>query len=158
MHTPVGAVQQVGFLLVLFVSVVEASLPTIDAPAAASITGRPALTAADGSIVVTKEGSERATKIVAAAKARRARGNRLAGAGGKARPKDAPNVKMENLRRWAARRNQKVQRLLRLLQQTKEIGIDDALLIRHHAEGIVPREAGKVKNIPAALERTGWYY
>ena len=150
MHSPVGAIQQVGFLLVLFVSVVEASLPTIDATAATSIAGRPVATTADSSIVVAKEDSERATKIVAAAKARRARGSRLTQEGGKAPVKNVQSVKIESLRRWATRRNQKSQQLLRLLQATSEIGIEDALLVRYHAEGIERREAGKVKNVLAA--------
>ena len=155
MHSPVGAIQQVGFLLVLFVSVVEASLPTIDATAAASIADRPVATIADSSIDVTVEDSERATKIVAAAKARRARSSRRTGEGGKAPENNVPNVKMETLRRWAARRNQKAKQLLRLLQATPDISIEDALLVRYHAEGIERREAGKVKNLLAARDWTG---
>eukprot|EP00904_Undaria_pinnatifida_P000152 jgi/Undpi1/10137/HiC_scaffold_28.g12591.m1 len=150
MHSPVGAIQQVGFLLVLFVSVVEASLPTIDATAAASIADRPVATIADSSIDVTVEDSERATKIVAAAKARRARSSRRTGEGGKSPENNVPNVKMETLRRWAARRNQKAKQLLRLLQATPDISIEDALLVRYHAEGIERREAGKALSAAAA--------
>ncbi|CAM9321608.1 unnamed protein product, partial [Laminaria digitata] len=88
MHTPVDVVQQVGFLLMLLVAMVEASLPAGGAPSsAASTVGRAATTLARGSAAVTKEERERATKIVSCAKVKQARGKRLMGEGGKATAK-----------------------------------------------------------------------
>ena len=154
-HTPVGVLQQVGFLLVLVVSVVEASLPTGDAPAAVSIAGRAAGVAAHGDLVVTKDEQDRAVKVLAVAKAKWAKVNDLVGGGAL---KGVPAIKMETLRRWAVRRNRGVPRLLRLLQATADIGMDDALLVQHYAAEISPHEAGKVKNIPAVCLEIRRYY
>lgn len=68
MRTPVGVVQQAGYLLVLFVEVTDASLPTNGGVSSfiASIAGRAAATAAHGSAVVTDEEREQADTIVTA--------------------------------------------------------------------------------------------
>lgn len=149
MRTPVGVVQQVGFLLMLFVALVESSLPDSSAPRAASTVLRAAVVtgARRGNVAVTDEEKEWAIEVVAFARSKRTKGGRLVQEAGdaKARFKGVPtNVTVESLRRWAVRSNRKVPSLLRLLQETPEIGIDDALLVQHHAEKISPREAGKV--------------
>lgn len=152
MHAPVDVVQQVGFLLMLLVAVVEASLPAGGAPSSAGSTaGRAAATSAREKFVVTKEEKEWATKIVSFEKMKQARRNYLKGEGGNATAKQALNVKVvKTLRRWAVRSKQAVPRLLRLFQETAVIGVGDALLLQYHAEGIKPREAGKVKNMPTS--------
>lgn len=148
MRTPVGVVQQVGFILMLLVSILETSLPVGGTPRPASTMGRAAGKAASANAVEENEDRERAAKIITFAKAKRAKGNRFIGDGVKA---GAQNAKAQALRRWAVKRNQKVKQLLRLLQGgTTDVGMDDALLIQYHAEGIKPREAGKVKKMPAA--------
>ena len=152
MRTPVGIVQQVGFVLMLFVSVLEASLPAGGAPPAASIADRAAATAVRSNTVVTTDERNRAAKIVAFAEAKRTRGDRFMRKEGEAVEKRAKKVKAEAVRRWVVRRNQKVQQLLRLLDATTEIGVDEALLVEYHAGGIEPREAGKVKSTPVTRE------
>ena len=146
MRTPVGVVQQVGFLLMLFVALVEASLPDTSAPPTASIAVRDVAATAHDHVAVTTDEKEWSAKLSAFAKVKQARGERLMGKGGtvKVRPKGVPNVKVETLRRWAVRRNKKMPSLLRLLQATPEIGTKNALLIQYHAGGISRREAGKV--------------
>ncbi|CAN0423817.1 unnamed protein product, partial [Laminaria digitata] len=42
------------------------------------------------------------------------------------------------------------QRLHHILKADTEIGVEDALLVQYHAEGIVPREAGKALSAAAA--------
>lgn len=152
MRTPVGVVRQVGFVLMLLVSILEANLPADGAPPPASTTGRAAGAVARGNAVAANEDRERAVKIVAFAKAKKARGNRFMGEGGKTVAKGTQNVKVQTLRRWAVKRNQKLKQLLQLLHATTAIGADDALLLQYHAGGIELREAGKVKNVPAARE------
>ena len=72
------------------------------------------------------------------------------GESGKTVAKGTQNAKMQTLQRWAVKRNQKLKQLLQLLHSTTGIGPDDALLLQFHAGAIDPREAGKVKNMPAA--------
>lgn len=145
-RSPTGMVQQVGSLLRLFVSVVEAKLPSASAPPAAAIEGRAAATAARSNPTVTTEERELAEHIVVRARARQARGSSLADEGNKEKVlvKGEPKDKMKTLRSWAARCNRRVPRLMGLLETTPKIGADDALLVHHHAERIAPREAGKV--------------
>ena len=146
MRTPVGVVQQVGFLLMLFVALVEASLPDTSAPPTASIAVRDADATAHDHVAITTDEKEWSAKLIAFAKVKQARGERLMGKGGtvKVRPKGVPNVKVETLRRWAVRRNKKMPSLLRLLQATPQFGTENALLVQYHAGGISRREAGKV--------------
>lgn len=149
-HTPVSVIQRVGFLLVLVVSVVEASGLTDCASSAISIAGSAAGAAARDGIVITKDEQERAVKILAIAKANWARVTDLVGVEEEGSALGAvPVLEMETLRRWAVRRNRGVPRLLCLLRAAPDIGLDDALLVQHHAAEISPREAGKVKNKPA---------
>ena len=160
MRTPVGVVQQVGFLLMLFVALVESSLPDSSAPRNASAVLRAAAVtgARHGNVAVADEEKEWAIKFVAFAKRKRARGGHLVQEAGddKIRFKGVPcNVTVDSLQRWAVRSNRKGPSLLRLLQATPEIGIDDALLVQHHAERISPREAGKV-NKEHACTVTRW--
>lgn len=152
MRTPVGVVQQVGFLLMLFVALVEANPPDSSAPpCTASVAGSASATAAYRHIGVTTDEREWSAKLIAFAKVKRAKGEHLMGKEGnvKIRPEGVPNVKVETLRRWAARRNKKVQPLLRLLEATTDIGIDNALLVQYHAEDIKLHEAGKVIEEPS---------
>ena len=151
MRTPVGVVQQVGFLFMLLVAAVEASLPDCSALPTPSIAGRAARTGARRcNVVVTNEEKKWTEQIIAFAKVTRARGDRLMGEGGnvKIRLRGVPNVNVETIRRWAVRSNQKVPNILRLLQSTTEIGIDDALLMQYHAARLSPRDVGKVNEEP----------
>eukprot|EP00904_Undaria_pinnatifida_P000165 jgi/Undpi1/10149/HiC_scaffold_28.g12603.m1 len=151
-HTPVSVIQRVGFLLVLVVSVVEASGLTDCASSAISIAGSAAGAAARDGIVITKDEQERAVKILAIAKANWARVTDLVGVEGEGSALGAvPVLEMETLRRWAVRRNRGVPRLLCLLRAASDIGLDDALLVQHHAAEISPREAGKALSAAAAV-------
>lgn len=126
MRSPVGVVQQVGYLLMLFVSVVKSNVASAGAE-----TNRP--------LAVTNEESQQAAIVVNHAKGRlqkvRRRGNKRGAA-------DGPTAK--DVRVWAVKGNQRVQRLLQCLQHAGEIGLDDAMLVRHYAEKIPKDEAHKV--------------
>lgn len=154
MRTPAGVVQQVGFLLMLFVALAEAPLVASSAPPrTALISGRAASTAVHGHKGVTTDEREWSAKLIAFAKVKREKGGQLIGKAGtdKIRPKCVRNVKVETLRRWAVRQHKKVQPLLRLLEASTDIGIENALLVKYHAEGIVAHDASKVneKNLPS---------
>lgn len=148
MRTPAGVVRQVKGLLVLFMAAVEASLPSSGTPSpVASIAGRAVATAARGSVVITEEKRQEGGKIITRAKARRVTGERFMREkreGDKTVEKGTPKSMVQTLRSWAVQRPRKVQRLLRLPQATPHIEIDDALLMRHHPEGVVPHDAGTV--------------
>lgn len=137
-RTPADVVQQVGFLLMLFVAVAEASLHDSGAPSTP--------TAAHGHAALTTDEREWSGKLIAFAKRKRARGDHLIGKGGKVkvRPKGEPNIKVLTLQRWATRQKKNVPRLVHLMKANSEIAVDDAVLILYHAEETSPRDAGKV--------------
>ena len=146
-RSPASMVQQVGNLFRLFVSVLEANLPSASAPPATSTEDRAAAAAARSSSIVKVEEIEVASKIVSSARARPARGSGLVDEERKDNiiVEGTPKDKVKTLQSWATRCKRRVPRLMDLLAASSEIAVDDALLVHHHAERIAPREAGKVR-------------
>lgn len=163
MRTPVGVVQLVGVLMMVYEAVVTEFTPSgsgcenrADAKATASernvrgpSTGR-ATTLTDTDrrqaadfLQLARHGPSKTKRNGKA----RLRVVSSKGPGASATPE---MLAIGALRSWAVKRNQKPQRLLQiLLYASPEIGLDDALLVQHYANMISIKDTEKVNTIKA---------